>query len=84
MYETVPKVTPVHEAVERATTDDQWLDVGQVMTETTVHEMRCRFQGRDPQSSDRLATTEAIEELIREGWLVWIEMYGARCVKRII
>ena len=84
MFKAESKVSPVHEAVERATTDDFYLDVREVMTENHVHELRCRFQGRDPETSDKLATTEAIIELIAEGWLEWVDMYGTRCVRRLI
>ena len=84
MFKAEPKVSPIYEAVERATTDDQYLDVGQVMTENTVHELRCRFQHHEPEFADRLETIEAINQLVAEGWLAWVDMFGSRCVRRLI
>jgi len=83
-FKTEPKFSPVFEAVERALTDDQYLDVGQVMTENTVHELRSRFQHRDPAHTDRLATIEAVDQLVATGWVKWEDMFGSRCVRRLI
>ena len=83
MFKAEPKVSPVFEAVERATTNDMYLDVGQVMSFTTVHELRCRFQNREPEFADRLETHVAIDELVLSGKVSIVEMFGSMCVKRL-
>lgn len=83
MHKTEAQLTPVEAAVEKVLLEDFYLEVGQVMSETTCHELRCRVQHREPGSSDRLATLEAVEKLVFDGRIQIVEMFGCRCFKRL-